>query len=93
MSSSTSGDAGLVRGPGQAALRRVGKRPALVIGSTGIDAAGEAAIAEAAGRIAIVRSGNFSLGVNLLLGLVEQAARTLRAADWDIEVFEASSSA
>jgi len=39
--------------------------------------------------IAVVRSGNFSLGVNLLLGLVEQAARTLRAADWDIEVFEA----
>jgi 4-hydroxy-tetrahydrodipicolinate reductase len=63
--------------------------PALVVGSTGVDAAGEAAIAEAAARIAIVRSRNFSLGVNLLLGLVEQAARTLRAADWDIEVFEA----
>jgi 4-hydroxy-tetrahydrodipicolinate reductase len=65
------------------------EKPALVIGSTGIDAAGETAIAEAATRIAVVRSGNFSLGVNLLLGLVEQAARTLRAADWDVEVFEA----
>ena len=62
--------------------------PALVIGSTGVDAAGEAAIAETADRIAIVL-GQFLAGVNLLLGLVEQAARTLRATDWDIEVFEA----
>jgi 4-hydroxy-tetrahydrodipicolinate reductase len=63
--------------------------PALVIGSTGLSQPDEAAIAEAARRIAIVRSGNFSLGVNLLLGLVEQAARALSAGDYDIEVFEA----
>jgi 4-hydroxy-tetrahydrodipicolinate reductase len=62
---------------------------ALVIGSTGFDAPETQAVDDAAGRIAIVRSGNFSLGVNLLLGLVEQAARALAAADWDIEVFEA----
>ena len=61
--------------------------PALVIGSTGFDAAQETEIARAAERIAIVKSGNFSLGVNLLLGLVEQAARALPA--YDIEVFEA----
>jgi 4-hydroxy-tetrahydrodipicolinate reductase len=36
-----------------------------------------------------VRAGNFSLGVNMLMGLVAQAARALPAADWDIEVFEA----
>jgi 4-hydroxy-tetrahydrodipicolinate reductase len=60
-----------------------------VIGSTGLDAAQEAEIARAAGRVAIVRSGNFSLGVNLLLGLVQQAARTLPPRDYDIEVFEA----
>ena len=63
--------------------------PALVIGSTGLSEAQEAVLAEAGRRLALVRSGNFSLGVNLLMGLVERAARTLRAEDWDIEVFEA----
>ncbi len=63
--------------------------PALVIGSTGFEDAQLARIAEAAGRIAIVRAGNFSLGVNMLLGLVAQAARALPAEDWDIEIFEA----
>lgn len=62
--------------------------PALVIGTTGLDDAQAAAIGEAAKRVAIVRSGNFSLGVNALLGLVRQAARALPA-DYDIEVFEA----
>jgi 4-hydroxy-tetrahydrodipicolinate reductase len=62
--------------------------PALVIGSTGFDAAQLAMLAEAATRIAIVRAGNFSLGVNVLLGLVRQAARALPD-DYDIEVFEA----
>jgi len=63
--------------------------PALVIGSTGLSEADGQAIAAAAARIPVVYSGNYSLGVNLLAGLVEQAARTLKAADWDIEVFEA----
>lgn len=63
--------------------------PALVIGSTGFDAAQETAIVRAAGRVAIVKSGNFSLGVNVLLGLIAQAARALPAADYDIEVLEA----
>ena len=63
--------------------------PALVTGSTGLDAAQVAAIDRAAQRVAIVRSGNFSLGVNLLIGLVRQAARALPAADYDIEVVEA----
>ena len=39
--------------------------------------------------VAIVRSGNFSLGVNVLIGLVEHAALRLDARDWDIEVLEA----
>ncbi len=43
----------------------------------------------AAQAIPIVKSGNYSLGVNVLAGLVEQAARRLSARDWDIEVFEA----
>ena len=45
-------------------------RPALVIGSTGFSAADEAAIQAASAHVAIVKAGNFSLGVNMLLGLV-----------------------
>lgn len=61
---------------------------ALVIGSTGFSPDQLRRIDQAAQRIAIVRSGNFSLGVNMLLGLVERAARGLPS-DFDIEVFEA----
>ncbi len=64
-------------------------RPALVIGATGFSTGDEDAIRAAAGRIPILKSGNFSLGVNLLLGLVEQAARALPPRDYDVEVFEA----
>jgi 4-hydroxy-tetrahydrodipicolinate reductase len=63
--------------------------PALIIGSTGFTSEQDAAVAEAARRIAIVKSGNFSLGVNVLAGLVEETARRLAADGWDIEVFEA----
>jgi 4-hydroxy-tetrahydrodipicolinate reductase len=62
--------------------------PALVIGATGFSAAEDDLVREAAQRIAIVRSGNFSLGVNLLAALVEEAARRLPDADWDIEILE-----
>jgi len=64
-------------------------RPALVIGSTGFDAAQRKAVEEAAKSIPIVFSGNFSLGVNVLVGLVAQAAARLGPEDWDIEIFEA----
>ena len=63
--------------------------PALVIGSTGMTLEAQAALDAAAQRIAIVRSGNFSLGVNVLLGLVRQAARALPAEAYDIEITEA----
>jgi 4-hydroxy-tetrahydrodipicolinate reductase len=63
--------------------------PALVIGSTGFSPEQEAAIMAAAEKVAIVRSGNFSLGVNILIGLVEHAAQRLDPREWDIEVIEA----
>ena len=69
----------------QAAARGV----ALVVGSTGLGEAHLAAIDEASRKIAIVRAGNLSLGVNMLLGFVRQAARALPAEAYDIEVFEA----
>ncbi|MCK5909179.1 MAG: 4-hydroxy-tetrahydrodipicolinate reductase [Caulobacter sp.] len=63
--------------------------PALVIGSTGFSPEQLARIEAAAEKVVIVRSGNYSLGVNMLMGLVRQAAAALPASDWDIEVFEA----
>lgn len=60
---------------------------ALVVGTTGLSAADHAALAEAASRAPLVLSANFSLGVNLLLGLVRKVAATL-GDDWDIEVLE-----
>jgi 4-hydroxy-tetrahydrodipicolinate reductase len=70
---------------GQAA----GKGVALIIGSTGLSPDHLRRIAEAATRVPIVRAGNFSLGVNLLMGMVAHAARALPADAYDIEVFEA----
>jgi 4-hydroxy-tetrahydrodipicolinate reductase len=61
---------------------------AAIIGTTGLSSDEEQAIAASASRIAIVRSGNFSLGVNLLAALVRQAAARL-GAGWDIEITEA----
>ena len=62
--------------------------PALVIGSTGLTSEQDAEILKAAEKIAIVRSGNFSLGLNILIGLVEHAAQRLDSQDWDIEILE-----
>ena len=58
-----------------------------VIGTTGLSADQEAAIDAAARHAVIVKSGNMSLGVNLLASLVRQAARALDA-DFDIEIVE-----
>lgn len=58
-----------------------------VIGTTGFSKDEEAAIAAAARHARIVKSGNMSLGVNLLAALVEQVAESLDD-DFDIEVLE-----
>jgi 4-hydroxy-tetrahydrodipicolinate reductase len=70
-------------------LRFLAGGPAVVIGSTGFSPEQIARIDAAATKIAIVRSGNYSLGVNMLMGLVRQAAAALPASEWDIEVYEA----
>lgn len=58
-----------------------------VIGTTGFSPADIAAIDAASRHAVIVRSGNMSLGVNILAALVEKAARAL-GPDYDIEVLE-----
>lgn len=60
---------------------------AVVIGTTGFTGEQEQQIAAAAEKLAIVKAGNYSLGVNLLEALVRQAAARL-GEDWDIEVAE-----
>lgn len=59
-----------------------------IVGTTGCSEDDDAEIAESAKSAKIVKSGNMSLGVNLLSVLVEQAAKALEAADFDIEVLE-----
>jgi 4-hydroxy-tetrahydrodipicolinate reductase len=58
-----------------------------VIGTTGLSQEDEALIAAAARRSTVVKSGNMSLGVNLLAALVRRVARTLDE-DFDIEILE-----
>jgi 4-hydroxy-tetrahydrodipicolinate reductase len=60
---------------------------ALVIGTTGLDAAQAEAIAAAARRAPIVWAPNMSPAVTLLLALVEQAARRL-GEEYDVEILE-----
>jgi 4-hydroxy-tetrahydrodipicolinate reductase len=64
-----------------------GPRVAAVIGTTGLTPDERQALARAAEHIPMVFAPNFSLGVNMLLGLVEQAARSL-GPDFDLEVVE-----
>jgi 4-hydroxy-tetrahydrodipicolinate reductase len=61
---------------------------AFVIGATGFSPEQEATIATAARSRPIVKSGNFSLGVNVLAALVRKAAAIL-GPEWDIEIVEA----
>jgi 4-hydroxy-tetrahydrodipicolinate reductase len=58
-----------------------------VIGTTGFSAQDEAAIKAASATAVIVKSGNMSLGVNLLAALVKRVAKTLDE-DFDIEIVE-----
>ncbi|QIG48788.1 4-hydroxy-tetrahydrodipicolinate reductase [Nordella sp. HKS 07] len=58
-----------------------------VIGTTGIDKEGDEKIRAAARHARIVKSGNMSLGVNLLAAMVRKVAASL-GPDFDIEVLE-----
>jgi 4-hydroxy-tetrahydrodipicolinate reductase len=60
---------------------------ALVSGTTGVDAALEARLADAGQHLAILRAANFSLGVAVLTRLLREAAAVLPT--WDLEIVEA----
>ncbi|PQQ29265.1 4-hydroxy-tetrahydrodipicolinate reductase [Photorhabdus luminescens] len=61
---------------------------AIVIGTTGFDEAGKQTIKEASADIPIVFAANFSVGVNLVLKLLEKAAKVMGEYS-DIEIIEA----
>ncbi|WP_431856840.1 4-hydroxy-tetrahydrodipicolinate reductase [Azospirillum sp.] len=60
---------------------------AYILGTTGLTAEHQAAVAAAATHTPIVQAPNMSVGVNLLFVLVEQVARTL-GDDFDIDILE-----
>lgn len=61
---------------------------ALVVGTTGLDDETLAKLDALARQTAVLVAANFSVGVNLLLGLAEQSARVLPAAAYDAEIVE-----
>jgi 4-hydroxy-tetrahydrodipicolinate reductase len=62
---------------------------ALVVGTTGLDEAARDRLDALAARTAVLTAANFSVGVNLLLGLTARVAAALDAASYDIEIVEA----
>lgn len=62
-------------------------RRAAVVGTTGLDAPAHAALSALAEVAPLVIAANFSLGVNVVLGLVKRAARAL-GPEWDPEIVE-----
>jgi 4-hydroxy-tetrahydrodipicolinate reductase len=58
-----------------------------VIGTTGLSSSDDAVIASVTTRAIVVKSGNMSLGINLLAALVKRVAQSLDA-DFDIEILE-----
>ena len=60
----------------------------IVVGTTGLEERHHWLVDQATERVAVLQTGNTSLGVNLLGWLVEQAAARL-GPEWDIEIVEA----
>ena len=60
----------------------------VVLCTTGLSQEQIQKVSETAEKTAVLRSANMSLGVNLLLKMVKEAAKVLAAADFDIEILE-----
>lgn len=72
---------------GHAAAAAQSSRP-LVLGTSGLTAEDEAAVATAAEQVPIVYAANFAPGVNLVLALAEHMAAALPAGQYDAEILE-----
>lgn len=73
--------------PGHAAAAVASGKP-LVLGSSGLSAEEEAAVAAAAQRVPICYAANFAPGVNLFLAIAERMAAALPADGYDAEIVE-----
>ncbi len=62
---------------------------ALVVGTTGLSKDLQRRLQELSGRSAVIVSANYSIGVNLMLGVVASAAKVLNADRFDVEIVEA----
>ncbi len=60
----------------------------VVVCTTGLSKEQVEHLEEASGKVAILRSANMSLGINLLMKLVQDAVRTLQPAGFDVEIVE-----
>jgi len=70
-----------------AITKAAGQGLAYVIGTTGLTPEEQRVVDAAAKKIPVVQSGNYSLGVNLLMELVRKAA-TILGPEYDIEITE-----
>ncbi|MGB7408035.1 MAG: 4-hydroxy-tetrahydrodipicolinate reductase, partial [Pontixanthobacter sp.] len=59
----------------------------ILVGTTGLSETQHDSLNEAAQTIAVLQTGNTSLGINMLAHLVEEASRRL-GNEWDIEIVE-----
>ena len=66
----------------------VEKKLPCVLCTTGLSEAQLAKVREVSKQIAVLKSANMSLGINLLLKLLKEAAQTLALAGFDIEIVE-----
>lgn len=64
------------------------KKVPVVVCTTGLSEEQIKKVEETSREVAVLRSANMSLGINLLLKLVKEAAAVLAAADFDIEILE-----
>lgn len=65
-----------------------GKQMPVVLCTTGLSEAQLARVEETAGRTAVLKSANMSLGINLLMKILKDAAKVLAAEGFDMEIVE-----
>jgi len=70
------------------ALQAASAGKGFVLGSSGLNAAQEGAVGEAAAKVPVVYAANFAPGVNLVLALAERMAAALPGAQYDAEIVE-----
>ena len=66
----------------------VGHQIPVVLCTTGLSEAQSEAVRETSGKVAVLKSANMSLGINMLMDLLKKAAKVLAPAGFDMEIVE-----